>query len=214
MRHQRHDAGRIGGIVVDLLELVDRALGIFRTLVMLDRDHGDVVDFLRVGHVDDRLAARLQPDRLIVEHPIGDVIVAFFGQDIGRLPGFGEARSEPAARRHAGRLDNDVAGLADVGALVRHFLHVALGEAVPHELPFARDRGAHDGRIGGDRRAVDGERHRDRELIEQFGEAPEADPVAVFVPGPVGHVRASASRRRAASAPCAASAASRPIPRH
>src|ERR1019366_4535162 len=36
MDHERHDAGGIGGIVVDLLELIDGAIVIFRCLVMLD----------------------------------------------------------------------------------------------------------------------------------------------------------------------------------
>ena len=64
------------GVLVDLLELIHRALVELVRLVMLNQHHRDVVAFLRVGNVDDRLAAGLEPDRLIVEHPVGDVVIA------------------------------------------------------------------------------------------------------------------------------------------
>jgi tetratricopeptide (TPR) repeat protein len=69
---------------------------------MLDQHHGDVIAFLGVGNVEDRLAARLHPHRLIVEHPVGDVVIAFLRQDIGRLPSLGQAGPQPAARALAG----------------------------------------------------------------------------------------------------------------
>ena len=78
-------------------------------------------------------------DRLVVEHPVADVVVAFLDQEIGRLPGLGQAGAEPAARRLAGEGLDRLRGLADVVALVLDLLHVLLGEAVAHELPV-RDR--------------------------------------------------------------------------
>src|SRR5580693_9892371 len=113
MDRDRHHAGRVGGIGIDLLELIECAVGIFRRLVVLDQHHGDVVAFLRIGQVDDRLAAGFQPYRLIVEHPVGDIAVAFFDQQIGRLPGFGQAGAEPAARRLAGGFQDHVADFSD-----------------------------------------------------------------------------------------------------
>ena len=197
MLHQRHHARAVGGVRVDLLELVARALEIFARRMMLDQHHGDVVAFLRVGHVEDAPAARLQPHRLVVEHPVAHVVVAFLDQEVRRLPGLGQAGAEPAARRLAGRERDHLARAADVGALVLHLLHVALGEAVADELPVARIRGLDDLRIGGDRRAVDRERRRHLELVEHLEHAPEADAVAVFVPGPVRDVgRGRAAGRR------------------
>src|SRR5215813_2569752 len=155
MHRNRHDAGGALGVGVDLFELIDGAIVEFRRLVVLDQHHGDVVAFLRVGHTDDRLAASLQPHRLVVEHPIGDIVVALLAEDIGRLPGLREAGAEPAARAPAGHLGDELGGLADVLALVRDLLHVALGQAVSDELPFALDRRLHDLRIGGDGAAVD-----------------------------------------------------------
>ncbi len=165
---------------------------------MLDQHHGDVVALLGVGHVDDRRGAGLQPDRLVVQHPVGDIVVAFLFQQVRRLPGFGETGAEPAARTLAGRGRNHLGGLADVLALVLDLLHVALGEAVTHELPIARLRGLDDLRIGRERRAVDGEHAGNLELVEYLEHAPEADAVAVFVPGPVRNVGAgrAAGRRR------------------
>ena len=97
------------GVGVDLLELIDGAVVILRRLVMLDQHHRHVVAFLGVGDVDDRLAARLQPHRLVVEHPVGDVVVAVLLEQVGRLPGLGQAGAEPAARRLAGRLRDRLA---------------------------------------------------------------------------------------------------------
>ena len=150
------------------------------------------------GHVEHRLGAGLEPDRLVVEHPVGDIVVAFLDQKVGRFPGFGQPRTKPAARRLAGRFQNKLPRLADVGALVLHFLHIALGESVADEFPLSFDRRAHDRRISGKRRAVDGEHGGDRKFVKHLDEPPKADTVAVFVPGPVGDVghRRAAGRRR------------------
>jgi hypothetical protein len=134
-----------------LLELVERAVAVFRRLVVLDQHHGNVVAFLGVGQIEYRLGARLQPHRLIVEHPVGNVIVAFLDQHIGGLPRLGQAGTEPAARRLAGRLQDDVAHLADIGAFICYLLQIALGKTVADEFPLALDGGLHDGRIGGER---------------------------------------------------------------
>jgi hypothetical protein len=88
MDDERHDARRVGGVGVNLLELVERAFRIFRCLVVLDQHHCDVVAFLCVGHIDNRLASRLEPHRLVVEHPVGDITIAFLHQQVRRFPGF------------------------------------------------------------------------------------------------------------------------------
>ena len=86
----------------------------------------------------------------------------------------------------------------DVGLLVRHLLHVALGKAVPDELPLALDRGLDDRRKRLDGAAVDRQHAGNGELVEHLEHAPEADAVAVFVPAPVRDVgrRRAAGRRR------------------
>ena len=105
---QRHDPRQSPRVAVQLLQLVDRAVEIFRGLMMLDQHHRDVVAFLRVGQVDDRLAAaRLQPHRLVVERQVADMIVTRLGEEVGRLPRLGETRAEPATRIFAGRLSDE-----------------------------------------------------------------------------------------------------------
>src|SRR6476661_2142441 len=198
VHRDRHHARRAFGVLVDLLELIHGALVELARLVMLDQHHRDVVAFLRVGNVEDRLAARLHPHRLVVEHPVGDIVVTFLGKDIGRFPGFGEARSEPAARPLAGRLLDHFGTFTDVGALVLDLLHVALGEAVADELPFAVEARLDDVGIGLDGNAVDVHHAWNLEVIVDLQEAPEADAVAVFMPAPVGDVGhwCAAGRRR------------------
>src|SRR4029077_11493753 len=112
----------------------------------------------------------------------------------GGLPGFGQAGAQPAARVLAGGLADRGRGPADVVALVRDLLPVLLAEAVADELPLPFARGPHDRPVAGDRRAVDRQDGRDAEIVEHLEHAPETDPVAVFVPGPVRDVR----HRRAA----------------
>src|SRR5207302_5532154 len=98
----------------------------------------------------------------------------------------GEPGTEPAARPLAAcGLGERLGRFPDVFALVLHLLHVALRVTVPQEFPLALSRRARDGSVGTDRRAVDGEHRADLVPVEHLEHAPEADAVAVFVPGPV-----------------------------
>src|SRR5262249_33466790 len=178
VHRDRHHARRAFGILVDLLELVHGALVELARLVMLDQHHRDVVAFLRVGNVEDRLAARLHPYRLVVEHPVGDIVVAFLGQDVGWFPGLGEAWPEPAARALTGRLLDHLGALADVGTFVLDLLHVALGEAVADELPVAVDAGFYDVGIGLNGDTVDVHDARNLEVVVDLQEAPEANAIS------------------------------------
>ena len=79
---QRHDTRRILRIVVDLIELVGCADEILARRVMLDQHHRHVVAFLGIGDVDDRIGAGLEDHRLVVAHPVGDIVVAFLDQEV------------------------------------------------------------------------------------------------------------------------------------
>ena len=166
---------------------------------MLDQHHRDVVAFLRVGNVDDRLAAGLEPHRLVVEHPVGDVVVAFLGEDIGRLPGFGEARPEPAARPLAGQPSRCTSALLLMSArsfstfcMLRWVKPWPMNSQLRSTQALTRSGKAFD------RDAVDVHHARNLELVIDLQQPPEADAVAVFVPAPVrnvGHRRAAGRRR-------------------
>src|SRR5262245_6429055 len=188
MHRDRHHARRAFGVLVDLLELVHGALVELARLVMLDQHHRDVVAFLRVGNVENRLAARLHPYRLVVEHPVGDVIVAFLGKNIRRFPCFGESRPEPAAWTLTGRFFDHFGAFADIRAFVLDLLHVALGVTVADELPFAIDAGLHDVGESIHRDTVDVHDAGNLEVVVDLQKPPEADAIAVFVPAPVGDV--------------------------
>src|SRR5262249_24215716 len=54
VHHEGHHARRVAGVMGELRELINGAVGVFGRLVMLDEHHGNVVAFLRVGYVDDR----------------------------------------------------------------------------------------------------------------------------------------------------------------
>ena len=163
---------------------------------MLYQHHRDVVAFLRVRNVNNGTAARFQYSRLVVQHPVADVVVAFFGQDVGRVPRLGQAGSEPAARTFAREGPNGFRSLDDIGSLVGDLLHIFLAEAVADELPSALVRRARDRLVGMDGAAVDRQRGANVETIDHFQHSPESDAIAVFVPRPVGNVRHGRTARR------------------
>src|SRR5690606_25640543 len=69
VQDQSHHAGRIGAVVVELAELIHGAVVVFARLVVLDQHHRNVVAFLGIGNIDDRVGARLEDHGLVVEHP-------------------------------------------------------------------------------------------------------------------------------------------------
>ena len=185
----RHDAGGLLRIGVQLFELIDGTVPVFSRGVMLDQHHCHVVAFLGIRYRHQRTTAGLQHDRLIVEHPVAHVFVAGFGQDVRRVPRLGQPRAKPAARRTAGERAKGVGRFPDVGALVGDFLHVLLREPVADELPSAVERGARDRFVGLDRRSVDRQHGRHLEPIEHLEHPPEPHPIPVLVPGPIRNVR-------------------------
>jgi hypothetical protein len=169
--------------------LIDRPVAIFGCLVVLNQHHRNVVALLGIGHAHQRPRPRLHHRRLIVEHPIADVLVAFLLEDVRRVPRLGQARSEPSARPAPRERRDGGRRLLDIDTLVRHLLHVLLSEAVTDEFPMAVERGACDWFVGLNGAAVNRERRGNLQPIEDLQHSPEPDTVAVLVPRPVGDVR-------------------------
>src|SRR5580692_8159675 len=189
MHDHRHDASIALALGVELLELRDGARFIFGRRMMLRQDDRNIVDLLGERHAEQWTRLRLQPRRLIVVHPIAHIGKALFGQHVRRVPRLRETRADPASWCLTGELCDNVACLADVGALILDFLQVLLGVTVRDELPSALTCSFCNWRVGFDGHAVDGHRGLDPEFIERIGKPPEADAIAVFVPGPVWNVR-------------------------
>src|SRR6267378_1027018 len=203
MQRDRHDAARFGAFFVEHVELAHDHLAEFfgRAVALLER--GFVVDLRAVGHGHELPPAlELHKVRLIVVHPVADVLAAFGGEKFERVPGFLQSRAEPADRSRAGRFRDRVERAADGAALLARpqlvqAPRVAL--VMPHELPFARlafldDLGMLRAQI-----AVQRRRAAHAVAVEHFHQAEDADPVPVIARGPrrhVGRLHARAARAR------------------
>src|SRR5436309_851823 len=103
--------------------------------MMLNRHHRHIVAFLRVRDIQNAPGARRKANRLVVEYPVADVLIALFRQNVGCIPGLSKSRPEPTSRTAAGEGSNDISGLYNVFPLVRNLLHILLGKTVPNEFP-------------------------------------------------------------------------------
>src|SRR6266581_3474474 len=203
MQRDRHDAARFGAFFVEDVELAHDHLAEFfgRAVALLER--GFVVDLRAVGHGHELPSApELHNVRLIVVHPVADVLAAFGGEKFERVPGFLQSRAEPADRSRAGRFRDRVERAADGAALlarpqVVQAPRVAL--VMPHELPFARLAFLDD--LGMLRAEIAVQRHRAAHTVavEHLHQAEYAHAVAVIARGPrrhVGRLHARAARAR------------------
>ena len=79
---ERHDPRGVFGIIGQLIELILGPLEVLSRRVVLNEHHCHVVAFLRVGDARDGRAFRPQFDRLIVEDPVGDILVSLFAAEL------------------------------------------------------------------------------------------------------------------------------------
>ena len=73
--------------------------------------------------------------------------------------------------------------------LVEHALPLGIGPSVPHDLVAPRAERVHHLRAVAVDAAVDENRNRKIEPVEQVDQAPHPDAIAVFAPGVIEHVR-------------------------
>ena len=185
MAGDRHHLGPLGGLGVEPFELVARAHIHDVRGMMLQRHQHDVVDLEIVGQRHHRPVRGLQRHRLVVEHPVADVLDARLRQVIERVEGLRQPGPEPAARPFAGEFLDHVHGAHDDGALVVDLVHRHLVEAVGVDLPAHVHAGLHHGGIGLADPCVERDCRRDIQFLQHLAQPPEADPHAVFVPAPV-----------------------------
>src|SRR6185312_9014983 len=98
-------------------------------------------------------------------------------------------RPEPADWPRAAEFLDDVQRAADHRSLVFVLVDRLLVIGVAHELPAVLLGLLGDARIILANAGVGRQRRLDADALEQFVEAPAADPHAVFVPAPMRHVR-------------------------
>ena len=65
---------------------------------MVENDHGNVVDFLGIGHGEEPAFTRPHPDGLIIHRPVEDVLIARLLEEIGRKVAGIDAGAEPSLR--------------------------------------------------------------------------------------------------------------------
>ena len=102
---------RLLRLLVEAIEGIHRAPVELLRRMVLQHHHDDVVQLEIVGQRDHRLVRGLQRHRLVVEHPVADVFDAGLRQIVERVEGLRQAGPEPAARRPAPELADDVDGL-------------------------------------------------------------------------------------------------------
>ncbi len=153
------------------------------------RDHqGDIVDLGAVRHGEDRAVRGFHPERLVVENPVAEPGQAGFADIVQSVVSLAAARTEPAGRPLAGEFFDHVAGLPDDGALILDLLDRHLHISMRHEFPSGVARRSGDLGISLADLGVDRQGRGHARGFERAQQAPEADPHAVFVPGPVRHV--------------------------
>lgn len=183
-----HHARRLCAVEVKPVELVASAAVDLVRRLLLHGAHHHVVDLDRVGNRDDLAVPCRERDRLLVEHPVRDILDPGLGQQVERLVRLGEARALPAAWRPAGEVADGLDRVGDGGTLVLHLVHRLLDEAMPHEVPAGLVRGLAGLAIEFAGGAVDGERRLQLARLQRLQETPEADAHPVLVPRPVGDV--------------------------
>src|SRR6266571_899645 len=202
----RHDAARFGAFFVEHVELAHDHVAELRRGAVAPLERRLVVDLGAVGHGHEPPSAlELHHIRLIVVHPVADVLAAFGGEKFERVPGFLQPRAQPAGRPRAGRFRDRVERAADGAALLARPQLVEpprVALVVPHELPVARLALVDDLGVLRAQVAVQSRRAAHAVAVEHFHEAKDAHAVAVIARGPCGHVgrlhaRAARARRYA-----------------
>ena len=126
---------------------------------------------------------------LVVIDPIGYVLDALCGQNVGGVEGFSEAGPHPAAGRAAAELADHVDGLADGGALVRFPVQNLLDVAVAEQLPLAIQTGLDQLWVMLADGGVQADGAGQAEVAQRSLQPPEAYPHSVVEPRVVGNVR-------------------------
>jgi hypothetical protein len=186
-----HDTGRArlgGGVFDQLIEFPDGPVAVFLGPVALNKLHRQIVEFLSIGQAHHRTVLGPQLNRLIVHHPVGHILEACVMQPVHGIVGLGQRRSQPSLGRLAGIFLQLGEHPMDHVLLILDSGQGPLDPAMAAQVPAGVEAGIDDLRIDVTDRAVEHQSAARPELVEDALETPEADALAIFVPGPVWNV--------------------------
>ena len=187
MAGDRHDLRALRALFVQALELIHRPPehGV-RALTLKHQDEIVQLEVVRQRHHRRRGGAKRH--RLIVQHPVADVLDPGRCQVIERVVGMGKARPPPSSRPVSRECGDQINGSLDGLRLILDPVHRDVLVAVRGQFPAAGEAGRHHLRIAVADFGVDGDGRRDAEPLEHPVEAPEADAHPVLMPAPIGDI--------------------------
>src|SRR5580704_6325768 len=188
VQRQPEDQRRPLGLLQKLLELVHNHLGELAAGVVAMREGAGVVELHRIGHRQQRSGAGLHPDRLVVKRPVEEMRIAGLLEEIGRGIRFERTRPHPPGRPHPDMFLDDRGAFLDRAPLIV-LPHAAqqfgIGAAMAQYVVTARPDLVDDLRIVVADGAVEQDRGRQLQLVQDFEQAPISDAVAVVAPGEI-----------------------------
>src|SRR5579883_3264488 len=158
-----------------------------------------VVGLLRIRYRDQAAAViEVHDIGLIVVAPVAHISAALRGQEIERIPGFLQSRTEPAFWPHpGGAFDRCEGAFDDVSLFARRRVIQPAGIAfvMAHPFPSALVALLDDDRMVIAQQAVERDRGADAVAVQHLHHAPYADTVAIIALGPhhdIGDLRGGA----------------------
>ena len=99
MQRNSIDQGLCLALLQHLLEIVDDGVGKGLRRAVMEGDHRNIIDLMRVGHRQQSATPGSEPHRLVVHRPIENVCVAGLLQQVGRQRRWIDAWAKPSLRR-------------------------------------------------------------------------------------------------------------------
>src|SRR5699024_2505970 len=172
-------------LLVEAIKLIPATPPYFVGWLQLHGAHDDIIDLHRIRQGRHVSRPGIDVNRLVIKHPVCDILDTCLGQQIDRFVCFGQTRAFPATGPDACKFLYGINGLDNVALLVSHRMHGRLDIAVANEFP-SRIVCSLAG-FGIDVECTAVYRNGCLQIAGAYGfkKTPIADSHAVFMPGPV-----------------------------
>ena len=144
MHTDRHDTGNCFAFTPQSLKLVNTSHIQFLRTVILKQHHRDVVQFHGVRNRQHWFRFGLQPNRLVVQNPIGHVLNPCSRQTIQGVVIFRQTRAFPTHRELARKTFDGVNCRLNRFSLICQLVHRALHKTMTHDFPVLLERSFND----------------------------------------------------------------------